>query len=91
MEDIVIIKNSNTLLNNDVYFPNVNDIENGELVLNNSADKETLFIKNDNNIIIPFRSKTYTLNKINSSATNVIVSNTEPINAKNGDIWIEPN
>ena len=34
MKDIVIIKNSNTLLNNDVYFPDINEIENGELVLN---------------------------------------------------------
>lgn len=90
MKDIIIIKNSNTLLNNDVYFPDSNDVEYGELILNNSANKETLFIKNDSNAIIPFRSKSYTLEKIDSTKPTVTVSETMPVNAKEGDFWVEP-
>lgn len=90
MKDIVIIKNSNTLLGNDIYFPDISKIDNGELILNNSADKEALFIKNDNNVIIPFRSKAYTLNKINSVKPTITYSETAPIKPKQGDIWIEP-
>lgn len=90
MKDIVIIKNSNTLLNNDVYFPDINEIENGELLLNNSADKETLFIKNDKNEIILFRSKSYTLDKINALIPTITISETAPDKPKEGDFWIEP-
>lgn len=90
MKDIVIIKNSNTLLNNDVYFPDINEIENGELVLNNSTGKETLFIKNDADDIVPFRSKQYTLDKINTSIPTITISETAPDKPKEGDFWIEP-
>lgn len=90
MKDIVIIKNSNTLLNNDVYFPDINEIENGELVLNNSTGKETLFVKNDADDIVPFRSKQYTLDKINASIPTVTISETAPDKPKDGDFWIEP-
>lgn len=90
MKDIVIIKNSNTLLNNDVYFPDINEIENGELLLNNSVGKETLFIKNDADNIILFRSKQYTLDKINASIPTITVSDTAPNKPKEGDFWIEP-
>lgn len=90
MKDIVIIKNSNTLLNNDVYFPDINEIENGELVLNNSTGKETLFVKNDADDIVPFRSKQYTLDKINTSIPTIIISETAPDKPKEGDFWIEP-
>lgn len=92
MKDILIIKNSNTLLNNDIYFPDKDNIDYGELILNNSADKEALFIKNDKDEIIPFRSKAYTLDKINSNIPKVTISETAPPfeEAKEGDIWIEP-
>lgn len=90
MKDIVIIKNSNTLLNNDVYFPDINEIENGELVLNNSTGKETLFVKNDADDIVPFRSKQYTLDKINVSIPTITISETAPDKPKEGDFWIEP-
>lgn len=90
MKDIVIIKNSNALLNNDVYFPDINEIENGELVLNNSTGKETLFVKNDADDIVPFRSKQYTLDKINTLIPTITVSETAPNKPKEGDFWIEP-
>ena len=90
MKDIVIIKNSNTLLNNDVYFPDINEIESGELVLNNSTGKETLFVKNDADDIVPFRSKQYTLDKINTSIPTITISETAPDKPKEGDFWIEP-
>lgn len=90
MKDIVIIKNSNTLLNNDIYFPDISEIESGELILNNSTNKETLFFKNDSNNIVLFRSKQYTLDKINASKPTVTVSKTAPDNPKEGDFWIEP-
>lgn len=90
MKDIVIIKNSNTLLNNDVYFPDINEIENGELVLNNSTGKETLFVKNDADDIVLFRSKQYTLDKINTSIPTITISETAPDKPKEGDFWIEP-
>lgn len=90
MKDIVIIKNSNTLLNNDVYFPDINEIESGELVLNNSTGKETLFVKNDVDDIVPFRSKQYTLDKINTSIPTITISETAPDKPKEGDFWIEP-
>lgn len=90
MKDIVIIKNSNTLLNNDVYFPDINEIESGELVLNNSTGKETLFVKNDADDVVPFRSKQYTLDKINASIPTITISETAPDKPKEGDFWIEP-
>lgn len=90
MKDIVIIKNSNTLLNNDVYFPDINEIENGELVLNNSTGKETLFVKNDADDVVLFRSKQYTLDKINASIPTITISETAPDKPKEGDFWIEP-
>lgn len=90
MSDKVILKNSNTLLEEDIYFPPKEQIENGELVLNYSTGKEALFIKNDSDEVIPFRSKTYNIDKINQSIPHINYSKDMPGMANEGDFWIIP-
>lgn len=90
MNDKVILKNSNTLLEDDVFFPDKEIIDYGELFLNYSSDKEALFIKNDSNEVISIRSKKYNIDKINKSLPEITYSNNVPEKAKEGDIWIIP-
>lgn len=90
MNDRVFIKNSNTLIGNDIYFPSVDEVDYGELLLNYHTDRETLFIKNDTDKFVSFKSKKHTLNTINDKVPVVTVSETAPERPKEGDIWIEP-
>lgn len=50
---------SNVVENGQPSSPSANRIEYGELAVNYSEGKETIFLKNDNNEIVSFSNDTY--------------------------------